>query len=89
MNVRFPTLVVALAVHDSLVDEHCGLLKSGRKSMTPKLMITVHRYIRLGLTGCDACYAGLADQLGAKWLTFDRKAHALIADEGASELLEG
>ncbi len=34
---------------------------------------------RPGLTGYDACYAGLALELDACWLTFDRKAQRLLA----------
>jgi hypothetical protein len=41
-------------------------------------------FIARGLTGYDACYAGLADKLGARWLTFDRRAHERIAEDGVS-----
>ncbi len=34
---------------------------------------------RPGLTGHDGCYAGLALELGACWLTFDRKAYRMLS----------
>lgn len=58
-----------------------------RISMTRDIMNAAEKYVRLGLTGYDACYAGLAGELNARWLTFDAKAHAMIKDAGVSELL--
>ncbi len=42
-----------------------------------------------GLTGYDATYLALAEELDAVWLTFDAKAHTLVADEGRSIDLNG
>ena len=59
------------------------LLQSGifRQPMTEKLAVQAARYVRLGLTGYDACYAALAYDLKGIWLTFDRKAHQAIRKE--------
>jgi predicted nucleic acid-binding protein len=38
------------------------------------------------LSGYDACYAALAAELRAVWLTFDRAAHDRIADLGLSRI---
>jgi predicted nucleic acid-binding protein len=66
------------------------VIESGvhRVVMTKDLCQAVQKYIGLGLTGYDACYAGLADELDAKWLTFDAKAHSRIEKAGVSELLK-
>jgi hypothetical protein len=42
----------------------------------------------MGLTGYDACYAGLAMQLEGIWLTFDAKAHRCVVGAGVSQLLK-
>ncbi|MBI5586714.1 MAG: type II toxin-antitoxin system VapC family toxin [Deltaproteobacteria bacterium] len=65
------------------------LLQSGlfRQPMTEKLAVRAARYVRLGLTGYDACYAALAADLKGVWLTFDRKAHQAIHKEGISLFL--
>lgn len=67
------------------------IMESGinRIPMTEELRFSADKFVHMGLAGNDACYAGLADQLGCKWLTFDAKAHTLIADAGVCELLEG
>lgn len=50
----------------------------------------VQRSVRLAydrrLSGYDACYVALAAELGAVWLTFDRAAHARVADLGLSRV---
>jgi predicted nucleic acid-binding protein len=65
------------------------LLQSGifRQPMTENLAVRAARYVRLGLTGYDACYAALAFDLKGVWLTFDRKAHQAIRREKISVLL--
>ena len=65
------------------------LLQGGmlRQPMTEDLALRAHRYVRLGLTGYDACYAALARDLKGIWLTFDERAHRLIAREKISHLL--
>jgi predicted nucleic acid-binding protein len=65
------------------------LLQGGifRQPMTWELASKAGHFIRLGLTGYDACYAALARDLGGLWLTFDDKAHRLIERENLSCLL--
>lgn len=62
------------------------LLEGGiyRQPMTSKLAVRAAFFVRQGLTGYDACYAALAEELRAKWLTFDVKAHRAIASFGVS-----
>ena len=55
-----------------------------RHPMTTSLAARSAAFIAQGLTGYDACYAGLADELGARWLTFDGRAHERIAAAGVS-----
>ena len=43
--------------------------------MTKALAAPAQRFIQLGLTGYDACYAALAADLGGRWLTYDQQAH--------------
>lgn len=64
---------------------HGGLF---RQPMTEKLAVMAHRYVRLGLTGYDACYAALAQDLSGLWLTFDQRAHRAIQRENLSFYLE-
>jgi predicted nucleic acid-binding protein len=55
----------------------CGLL---RYPLTDSI---IERSVRLsgsGLTGYDAAYAALAEELGGCWLTFDAKAAEKIGD---------
>ena len=61
-----------------------------RHPMTSALAAHACRFLAHGLTGYDACYAGLAAELGAQWITFDHRAHELIASEKVSvDLGEG
>ncbi len=59
-----------------------------RQPMTTKLAVMAHRYIRLGLTGYDACYAALAQDMKGVWLTFDSKAHKAVQREKISFFIE-
>jgi predicted nucleic acid-binding protein len=59
-----------------------------RHPMTEKLAIKADRYIKMGLSGYDACYAALASDLNGVWLTFDGSAHRLIQKEQISCLLD-
>ena len=43
----------------------------------------------MGLTGYDAMYAALAEELGACWLTFDGKAYTRLGGGGLSFDLTG
>lgn len=65
------------------------LLQGGifRQPMNEQLARDAEHYVRQGLTGYDACYAALAKELGGIWLTFDQKAHRLIAREHISHPL--
>ena len=64
---------------------HLGIF---RQPMTENLAIKAKHFVKLGLTGYDACYAALARDLKGNWLTFDKKAHRLIQKERISCLLE-
>jgi predicted nucleic acid-binding protein len=55
-----------------------------RYPLTPGLAGRIPRFVGKGLTGCDAVYAALAQELGGIWLTFDSRAHELIADDRVS-----
>jgi len=58
-----------------------------RHPMTAALAQHACKFLPAGLTGYDACYAGLAAELGARWITFDRRAHELIKAQGVSAYL--
>ncbi len=66
------------------------LLQGGllRMPMTKNLAALAQRFIHLGLTGYDACYAALARDLSGFWLTYDQKAHQAIKKEKVSWSLE-
>jgi predicted nucleic acid-binding protein len=66
------------------------LLQGGllRMPMTKNLATLAQRFIQLGLTGYDACYAALARDLSGLWLTYDQKAHQAIKKEKVSWSLE-
>lgn len=55
-----------------------------RHPMTATLAESACRFQEKGLTGYDACYAGLAAELDATWITFDHHAHSLIASDRVS-----
>ena len=58
--------------------------------MTEHLACDAARFVAIVLTSYDACYAALARQLQGLWLTFDARAHRMIAGEGVSHnLAEG
>ncbi len=67
------------------------LLQGGilRQPMTKSLAASAESFVKLGLTGYDACYAALAKQLRGRWLTFDKKAQGLIEKLRVSFLLGG
>jgi len=66
------------------------LLQGGilRQPMTEGLALIADRFVKLGLTGYDACYAALAKDLKGIWLTFDKQAHSLIQKEKISFFLD-
>ena len=59
----------------------CGML---RYPITDAVARRAVRFVESGLTGYDAVYAAVAEELGAVWLTFDAIAHARIQGEGLS-----
>lgn len=59
-----------------------------RQPMTEDLATKANRFVKLGLSGYDACYAALAKDLKGRWLTFDEKAHIIIKKEKVSFFLE-
>lgn len=60
---------------------HSGIL---RYPMTKNIYSRADRFIQTGLTGYDAVYVALAEELEGIWLTFDAKAHNKIASERLS-----
>ena len=66
------------------------LLQGGvfRQPMTKSLALKANGFVKLGLTGYDACYAALAKDLKGTWLTFDKQAHRLIIKENVSFCLD-
>jgi len=92
----FEVFSVLCRVHprgrDVFVEGVLPLIQGGvlRQPMTEQLAGDAARFVAIGLTGYDACYAALARQLQGLWLTFDARAHRLIAGEGVSHnLAEG
>ena len=73
-------------VQRTLLEQVC-LFGLERFSMTPELLRETHLLQRVGLSGYDAAYAGLAKLLKGKWVTFDSKAHRLLASQHLSLLL--
>lgn len=65
------------------------ILQSGilRHPMTGQLAKIANHFVKMGLTGYDACYAALAQDLSGAWLTYDKKAHHSIRDKNLSCLL--
>ena len=70
------------AYHESIYP----LIRSGvlRYPVTPGVYSRARRIIEMGLTGYDAIYVALAEELDAKWLTYDAKAHSKIVGEHRS-----
>ncbi|MBE3135703.1 MAG: type II toxin-antitoxin system VapC family toxin [Acidobacteria bacterium] len=62
------------------------ILGSGilRYPMTDAIAARAAELVKTGLTGYDACYAALAEELDALWLTFDGRAHARIRHKSIS-----
>jgi len=58
-----------------------------RFAMTPALLNEVRGIQRLGLSGYDAAYVGLAKLIEGQWVTCDRRAHARIAHLSLSQAL--
>jgi predicted nucleic acid-binding protein len=77
----------------SPTEEQCALLENvmdfgiARFNMTGELIRGIRRFQRLGLSGYDAAYVALAEQLGGQWITFDTRAYQAIRKTGLSVLL--
>ncbi len=74
---------------DAFTEGVLHLIRGGvfRQPMTDALATAAAPFVQRGLTGYDACYAGLAHIVGGVWLTFDAKAHNKIDDPDVSLLL--
>jgi predicted nucleic acid-binding protein len=90
----FETYAVLCRLHPQPVNAFrigiLTILQNGiyRKPMTAELSAMAKKFVDLGLTGYDACYAALAEELNGTWLTFDQKAHRCIESKNISHLLE-
>ena len=90
----FEVFSVLQRIHPSGLDTYrkgiIPILQGGifRQPMTESLAVKANRFVRLGLTGYDACYAALARDLKGMWLTFDEKAHNLVQKEKMSFFLD-
>jgi predicted nucleic acid-binding protein len=92
----FEVFSVLCRVHTRGLDAFVGgvlpLIQGGvvRQPITEELVVDAARFVAMGLTGYDACYAALARQMEGLWLTFDGRAHRRIVGEGVScDLGEG
>jgi predicted nucleic acid-binding protein len=76
----FETFSVLQRLHPeplgAFVDGIIPILQGGllRYPMTFSLAERANRFVEIGLTGYDACYVGLAEELEGMWLTFDERA---------------
>ncbi len=90
----FEVYAVLCRVHpkaeDVFVKGMIPILQGGlfRQPMTENLARHAMRFVKKGLTGYDACYAALAREVKGIWLTFDAKAHACLAKDRISHVLE-
>jgi predicted nucleic acid-binding protein len=72
--------------HEIYTDHVWRIAGSGvlRYPLTPGIVERIPYFIGKGLTGYDAAYVALAQELNGIWLTFDSKAHERITGEGLS-----
>ena len=71
------------ADHPSVyVDGFLPMVESGplRYPMTPAIAVRAATLADRGLSGYDACYAALAEELQARWLTLDGRACRALGD---------
>ncbi len=86
----FEVYAVLSRIHPNGQDAFIGgvmpILNSGvfRQPMTERLAEMAFHFIKKGLTGYDASYAALAQDVSGLWLTFDAKAHNMIAKDHVS-----
>ncbi len=69
--------------HSIYANEVDWVLRSGilRYPMTDNIFGRADKFMAVGLTGYDACYVALAEELDGIWLTFDAKACRLLDDD--------
>ena len=74
---------------DAFLQGVLPILQGGvhRHPMTETLARASQPFVEAGLTGYDATYAALANDLNGRWLTFDEKAHRRLKDTNISALL--
>jgi len=90
----FEVFAVLQRIHPSVLEAFrkgiIPVLQGGilRQPMTEGLAVKASRFIKLGLTGYDACYAALAKDLSGLWLTFDKRAQRMIKKVKVSLFLE-
>jgi predicted nucleic acid-binding protein len=83
----YEVLSVLLRTHPAPLETYLSgvipLLQGGvlRYPMTANIARRVQRMSNLGLTGYDASYAALAEELGGLWLTFDTRAYGNLKSE--------
>ena len=82
----FETFSVLQRLHprpvEAFVEGMLPLLQSGllRYPMTEEIAQLGSKFVSYGHSGYDACYAALAKELGATWLTFDERAHGKLSE---------
>lgn len=82
----FETFAVLERLHpapvEAFVEGVIPLLQNGllRFPMTESLAQRADAFVKKGLTGYDACYVALADELQGVWLTFDEQAVSKVAE---------
>lgn len=64
------------------VEGFLPMVESGplRYPMTPAVAVRAAALARRGLSGYDACYAAVAEELQARWLTLDGRACRALGD---------
>lgn len=72
--------------HQDLYDSilHLGMV---RFQMTSQLHDSICKFQAMGLSGYDAAYVAVAEEISGVWLTFDAKAHKVIRSLGLSRCL--
>ena len=89
----FETFAVLQRLHPepiaAFLDGITPILQGGllRYPMTPSIARRADRFVRAGLTGYDATYVGLAEELGGQWITYDKKAFHALNDSQLARLL--
>ena len=85
-NYAIPELFFFELNHKDLLDILANI-GFNRFSVTPEYLEEIHRFQKMGISGYDASYLGLAALLKGKWLTFDEAAHKKVIKLGISKLV--